>query len=313
MANRFLHTDPVNSDLVVNSLCTRTLKVTTSADLPELETLKLLNLSVKGEAHIYHGDVNTSPTLLFLGGAETNFKKALILADPQGSNGVNNLHFCINREDDNSNATIANSRMTIFNTGKVGIDNTTPTSMLDVTGDINTTDVYKVEDVEVLSGTTLGAGVINSFLLNVGNTLKVVATVPAVDSQENATFILQSRANSASVLRDNLWYFVANPVNNFGNSSLFIQNQQNGAGIVTYITISAFEVITANQNVSAEKNLLCTSTNIEDMFRVPAHGAPTTNAHSVGDMYIDTGDSNKLKICTVAGTPGTYVVVGSQS
>lgn len=42
---------------------------------------------------------------------------------------------------------------------------------------------------------------------------------------------------------------------------------------------------------------------------VPQTPAPTTGV--LGDLYIDSSD-NKLYVCTVAGTPGTWTVVGSQ-
>ncbi len=49
-------------------------------------------------------------------------------------------------------------------------------------------------------------------------------------------------------------------------------------------------------------------------FRLVPQAAPTggTITHDVGHMYVNSSDQ-KLYICTVAGAPGTFVVVGSQS
>ena len=64
--------------------------------------------------------------------------------------------------------TAAVERMIILSNGNVGINDSSPTNQLDVTGNINTTEEYYVDDVEVLSTDTLGGGVFNSSLTNVG-------------------------------------------------------------------------------------------------------------------------------------------------
>lgn len=46
-------------------------------------------------------------------------------------------------------------------------------------------------------------------------------------------------------------------------------------------------------------------------MRLVPQSAPTTAAHSVGHMY--STSAGKLMICTVAGTPGTFVAVGTQT
>lgn len=45
-------------------------------------------------------------------------------------------------------------------------------------------------------------------------------------------------------------------------------------------------------------------------FRIGPQDAEPTGANVVGDMYVTT--AGVLKICTVAGTPGTWVSVGAQ-
>ena len=52
--------------------------------------------------------------------------------------------------------------------GNIGVGVTTPSYDIDVVGDINADGVYRVNDSEVLNETTLGSGVVNSSLTNVG-------------------------------------------------------------------------------------------------------------------------------------------------
>lgn len=47
-------------------------------------------------------------------------------------------------------------------------------------------------------------------------------------------------------------------------------------------------------------------------FRIVPQDTEPTGPNLVGDLYINSGDA-KLYICTVAGSPGTWVVVGTQS
>lgn len=63
----------------------------------------------------------------------------------------------------------SNERMRIMNNGNVGMGSTNPQNALDVVGDSDVTGVYKVDDVEVLSGTSLGSGVVGSSLTSVGD------------------------------------------------------------------------------------------------------------------------------------------------
>lgn len=47
-------------------------------------------------------------------------------------------------------------------------------------------------------------------------------------------------------------------------------------------------------------------------FSILPQDTEPTGPNVVGDLYVNSGDS-KLYLCTVAGTPGTWVVVGTQS
>ncbi len=53
------------------------------------------------------------------------------------------------------------------------------------------------------------------------------------------------------------------------------------------------------------------SSPVKSALRVVPQDTEPSGPNQIGDLYVKTGDS-KLYICTVAGTPGTWVVVGAQ-
>lgn len=55
-----------------------------------------------------------------------------------------------------------------------------------------------------------------------------------------------------------------------------------------------------------------TTTPSKAAFRIVPQDTEPTGPNLVGDFYVKTGDQ-KLYICTAAGTPGTWAVVGSQA
>ena len=59
---------------------------------------------------------------------------------------------------------------------EVGIGTINPGYKLDVSGDINTEGVYRVNGTEVLSSTTLGSGIVNSSLTSVGSLTSLVVS-----------------------------------------------------------------------------------------------------------------------------------------
>ena len=69
-------------------------------------------------------------------GYSDNYMKAAIIAEAKDSNARTNLHFCLDGNANNNNAALADSKMTITYGGNVGIGTTSPSSALDVVGDI---------------------------------------------------------------------------------------------------------------------------------------------------------------------------------
>ena len=89
-------------------------------------------------------------------------------------------HFFMANDDDNliishsteNNANpdidLSTNRLLIDASGNMAIGNITPTYLLDVDGDINTSSEYRVSGTSVLNSTTLGSGIVNSSLTSVG-------------------------------------------------------------------------------------------------------------------------------------------------
>ncbi len=61
---------------------------------------------------------------------------------------------------------------------------------------------------------------------------------------------------------------------------------------------------------SAVKTTLTGSTTVAPLKLTPQSNAPS-GPNAVGDLYVTT--AGVLKVCTVAGSPGTFVSVGGQS
>lgn len=58
------------------------------------------------------------------------------------------------------------------------------------------------------------------------------------------------------------------------------------------------------------ERLVCTGTAAAAPLRVATMAAAPTGPNVVGDLYMTT--AGVLKVCTVAGSPGTFVSVGAQ-
>lgn len=88
-----------------------------------------------------------------------------------------------------------------------------------------------------------------------------------------------------------------------------------GTGVGLKATGTGGAAIVANNSSTAEAlkvngDTVSTTAAIAPLFIAPLNNQPS-GAHLVGHMYVTTG--GVLKICTVAGTPGTWVSVGTQT
>ena len=82
--------------------------------------------------------------------------------------------------------------------GKVGIGNTSPTTVLDVTGNINTSTGYYIAGTNVINSTTLGVNILTSSLTTVGTLISLlVSTTLGVTGA--ATFSSSIQTASLSV------------------------------------------------------------------------------------------------------------------
>lgn len=84
-------------------------------------------------------------------------------------------------------------------------------------------------------------------------------------------------------------------------------------GTTDYMISDGSETISAAGNFSVSGRLIATGDStspVNSNFRIVPQDAEPTGANAVGDMYVTT--AGVLKICTVAGTPGTWVSVGAQ-
>lgn len=102
--------------------------------------------------------------------AGTGSIKAGFVKERTGNYGLGKIHILNNITSSDANATLADAVITINETNNVGIGDATPSFKLDVTGDINTTGVYRISDSTILQGSsavTLGsAGATGSIAFN---------------------------------------------------------------------------------------------------------------------------------------------------
>jgi len=86
---------------------------------------------------------------------------------------------------------------------------------------------------------------------------------------------------------------------NSGDDQVSLSVIQDGTGTGVYI----------DQNGDGTALNLDSASTVNAPLRLPSLAADPTGAHVIGDIAVVLG---KLKICTVAGTPGTWTVVGAQ-
>ena len=109
----------------------------TSAGLVGIgEDTPLSQLEIGGATNatfqISPADGNTGESRIFIGGNSSNQNKCAIIHDPAGGYCRGNLHFCLENSGDTSNVDSSDSKMVITSAGRVGINETSPDSMLHI-------------------------------------------------------------------------------------------------------------------------------------------------------------------------------------
>jgi len=86
----------------------------------------------------------------------------------------------------------------------------------------------------------------------------------------------------------------------WGLTGVGVYGQSSSAAGVHGVSVNSHGVIAESDTTSPAKSA----------FRIVPQNSEPTGANAVGDIYVTT--AGVLKICTVAGTPGTWVSVGAQ-
>ena len=176
------------ANVEVDTLYTSNIDVSTLADIQDLNVTGEItstditintNTLVSDSGNNRIGISNATPSYTLDVGGDTNTSGVYrldgteVLSNNSLGTGItsSNLQVLGNLESLNivGNLTVdTNTLLVNSTTNRVGINNSTPSYPLDINGNVNTTETYNVDGVEVLSGTTLGSGVVNSSLTNVG-------------------------------------------------------------------------------------------------------------------------------------------------
>lgn len=101
--------------------------------------------------------------------------------------------------DDNDTFFYTNLLFLDQSNSRVGINDATPSYALDVTGDINSTTEYRVGGTSVLSGTTLGSGVVNSSLTTLGTLTALTINSATVTLSQDTNFVISGGVNGFSI------------------------------------------------------------------------------------------------------------------
>jgi hypothetical protein len=91
------------------------------------------SLSVAGTSIAFMDQSNSVQKAMYLTGFASTSKTAIIL-DPIGSFSRDNFHICLNNVFDATPVTINDAKLSILNSGNIGIGTRTPTDLIDING-----------------------------------------------------------------------------------------------------------------------------------------------------------------------------------
>jgi len=117
--------------------------------------------------------------------------KAAMVLQRVGNYGTGDIHFLNNDTENNSDATLADAKMTIKENGNVGIGTTSPVYKLDVNGDVNipfgTSNGYRINGNRILSQ---GSGFFEFGVLD------YKSIYPNISTNNDGTFRIQSNGST---------------------------------------------------------------------------------------------------------------------
>ena len=145
----------------------------------------------------------------------------------------------------------------------------------------------------------VAAGAITAIKIDVDKLSAISANIGDITAGVLTSVILQTLATAPriKITQDGILYQKSLSVGKYGGFK-YGDGTKYGSGLLGYIFNPNFPAI----SIIAE-------TNLADYRLYNRSADPTSGTHKVGDIICVAG---KLKICTTAGTPGTFTVVGTQ-
>ncbi len=145
-----------------------------------------------------------------------------------------------------------------------------------------------------------GAQNVAEFYTGAGGSL--VASVSAAGKYSTGSFYESTGAASSTAISTNSGQLAC-----WNTNAVCTTRTADVSGVHTITGASgiALDALTGTTVVTGD-----TTSPVKPAFRITPMDAQPSGANVVGDMYVTT--AGLLKICTVAGTPGTWVSVGAQ-
>jgi len=196
-------------------------------------------------------------------------------------------------------------------TNRVGINNGTPSYELDVSGDINTTGVYRVGGLEVLSSTTLASIVVNSSLTSVGNLidLTVDTNTLVVDATGNAVGIgITNPSERFHVTEDSVSSTVQGLFENTNASGSAGIRLNNGSSNFNIEQDGDTAILT---NVGGDISYLAQSTGKHTFFTTDTD-IERLRIENGGNVGVGKSPSYNLDVSSDINTDGLYRINGTE-